>query len=99
MICVISLFADELPIHGFGVKTQGLAAYSSQLASADSLPWPLDARRSDPLPGQAHKSCASCMEYAAHWRSQLLDRWSQPSSMRVSRTSFVSATGRKLGGS
>jgi len=31
MVCVVSLFADELPIHGFGVKTQGLAAYGSQL--------------------------------------------------------------------
>ena len=71
---IVGLFADELPIHGFGVKTQGLAAYGSQLASADSLAWSLDARRSDPLPGHTHKSCANCLEYAASWRTDLLDR-------------------------
>ncbi|MDB4898121.1 MAG: hypothetical protein JWN15_4383, partial [Firmicutes bacterium] len=71
---IVSLFAEELPLHGFGVKTRGLAAYGSQLASADSLAWSLDARRSAPLPGHTHKSCSNCLEFAAEWRSDLLDQ-------------------------
>jgi len=65
---------SELPVHGFGVKTQGLAVYGAQLTSADSLAWSLDARRSDPLPGHAHKSCSNCLEYASQWRADLLDQ-------------------------
>jgi hypothetical protein len=71
---IVSMFAGELPIHGFGVKTQGLASYGAQLHSADSLAWSLDARRSDPLPGHIHKSCSNCLEYADEWRTQLLDQ-------------------------
>ncbi|MCW2907573.1 MAG: hypothetical protein JWL68_2362 [Actinomycetia bacterium] len=71
---IVTLFADELRPHGFEVKTKGLAAYGSQLNSADSLAWSLDARRSVPLPGHSHKSCANCLEYASDWRSDLLDQ-------------------------
>lgn len=53
---IAGLFAAELPIHGFGVKTQGLGAYGSQLASADCLASSLDARRSEPVAGHRHKS-------------------------------------------
>jgi len=66
-----SLFADELRLHGFGVKTSGLAAYGSMLYSADSIAWSLDARRSDPLPGHTHKSCSNCLDYAREWRERL----------------------------
>ena len=71
---IVGMFAGELPVHGFGVKTQGLAVYGAQLTSADSLAWSLDARRSDPLPGHAHKSCSNCLEYASQWRADLLDQ-------------------------
>jgi hypothetical protein len=68
------MFAAEMPLHGFGVKTQGLGAYGDRLASADSLAWSYDARRSEPLPGHSHKTCSNCLEYAASWRAELLDR-------------------------
>jgi hypothetical protein len=71
---IVDMFAADMPLHGFGVKTQGLAAYGTQLASADSLAWSYDARRSAPLPGHAHKSCANCLEYGRMWRADLLDR-------------------------
>lgn len=63
-----------LRLHGFGVKTSGLARYAEHLASADSMAWSLDARRSAPMSGHPHKSCSNCMGYAAQWRDRLLRR-------------------------
>jgi antirestriction protein ArdC len=71
---IANWFAGELPIRGFGVKTGGLVGYGSQLRSADSLAWSLDARRSDPLPGCQHARCSNCLEYTSEWRTDLLDR-------------------------
>lgn len=58
--------------HGFGVKTEGLALAGRYLRSADSLAWSYQARRSWPLPGCTHKSCANCARFALRWRRQLL---------------------------
>jgi hypothetical protein len=58
--------------HGFGVKKEGVARYGRYLASADSMAWSFQARRSWPLPGCAHRSCANCPRYALRWRSELL---------------------------
>ena len=67
------LHADGLHnLHAFGLKMQGLDLAGKYLASADSLAWSYDARRSDPLPGHTHKSCANCLEYAIRWREHLL---------------------------
>jgi hypothetical protein len=71
---IVSMFADELALHGFGVKTDGLDSYGQQLVSADSLAWSFDARKSAPLPGHGHKSCSNCPEFAADWRRDLIDR-------------------------
>jgi hypothetical protein len=70
-------------LHGFGVKTLGLARYGHLLTSADSLAWSEDARRrARPMPGcpahrpgctprcRAHQAnCANCLRYALHWRT------------------------------
>jgi hypothetical protein len=63
-------------LHGFGVKTLGLARYGHLLNSADSLAWSYDARRErKPLAGcTAHKNCANCLRYALRWRRSVLDR-------------------------
>jgi hypothetical protein len=61
-------------LHGFGVKTVGLTHYGSSLASADSLAWSYRARRSPPLPGCTHKSCANCPRFALAWRERVLRR-------------------------
>jgi len=61
-------------LHGFGVKTLGLARYGHLLRSADSLAWSLDARRErKPLPGcTRHKNCANCLRYALRWRAGVI---------------------------
>ncbi len=69
-----SLSSLGLRLHGFGVKTKGLARYQDALASADSLAWSYAARRNPPLPGCSHRSCANCLEYALEWRARMLAR-------------------------
>lgn len=61
-----------ISIHGFGVKTSGLALYGGALASADSMAWSYGARYDEPMPGCAHKNCANCMPYALRWRRRVL---------------------------
>jgi hypothetical protein len=55
-------------LHGFGVKTHGLARYAHLLVSADSMAWSAQARRRPPLPGCRHRTCANCRRYALAWR-------------------------------
>lgn len=75
--------AQALPtlrLHGFGVKTTGLARYGGLLTSADSLAWSFRARRSPPLAGCTHGSCANCLTFALQWRERVLARnarWTQ----------------------
>lgn len=69
-----SLQARGLHMHGFGVKTAGLAMYADTLTSADSLAWSYGARQ-DARAGIRHCSkntCANCMHYALSWRERLL---------------------------
>lgn len=77
-----------LPLHGFGVKTQGLEKYGADLWDADSMAWSLDARwqasatrrgdaRGAMLPECHHGvtgkgSCANCPRWALEWRRRLL---------------------------
>jgi hypothetical protein len=69
-----SLAARGLQMHGFGVKSQGLALYADQLVSADSLAWSYSARQ-DALQGIRHcakNTCANCLHYALAWRERVL---------------------------
>jgi hypothetical protein len=60
-------------LHGFGVKTLGLARYHHLLTSADSMAWSAQARRQPPLPGcTGHINCANCPRYALRWRARVL---------------------------
>lgn len=61
-----------LRLHGFGFKLTGLRAAHRHLASADSLAWSLEARKSPPMPGHTHASCANCLEWALLWRERAL---------------------------
>jgi hypothetical protein len=63
--------------HAFGFKLSGLRRSARYLASADSMAWSFDARRSPPLPGCRHGeggrgSCANCLRYALWWRGKAL---------------------------
>ena len=68
------MFLDDLRLHGFGVKTQGLENFGHRLASADSMAWSYDAYRNEPLPGHTHQTCSNCLEYALAWRTRLLEK-------------------------
>lgn len=60
-----------LRLHGFGVKSAGLSAYSGDLASADSMSWSARGRRTAGCaPG--HKSEANCLRFASAWRRKVL---------------------------
>lgn len=72
------LAAIGLKLHGFGLKIQGLKRFSHLLASADSMAWSFRARRSDPLPGCTHSSCANCIKFAISWRSEVLAAIARP---------------------
>lgn len=74
---------QPLRLHGFGVKTGGLANYTDLLASADSMAWSYNARHNPPLPGHQHKNCANCLEWALRWRERLLARCWQPKLLRL----------------
>lgn len=57
-------------LHGFGVKTDGLALYGRHLASADSMAWAYDAYRlaRPGIDGHTHQTCSNCLPYALRWR-------------------------------
>lgn len=69
-------------LHGFGLKSQGLASLVDlarstgapvAVASADSLAWSYQARRERPLPEcRGHINCANCLPFALDWRDRLL---------------------------
>ena len=66
-------------LHGFGVKTRGLADYAGRLVSSDSMAWSLNGRyssdrcRSCLTRDDPPMSCANCLEYALAWRENLLE--------------------------
>lgn len=64
----------ELPIHGFGVKTAGLAQFAHLIDTADSMAWSYHGRRNPPLPGcTGHINCANCLTWALQWRDRVLE--------------------------
>jgi hypothetical protein len=72
---ILSMFAADMPVHGFGItQAAQIAGFGGAMASADSMAWSADARRSLALPGHPHRSCANCLEYARIWRAGLVDR-------------------------
>lgn len=74
---VRALVSNGLTLHGFGVKSVGLARAAELLGSSDSLAWSYSARRlqAPGLPeciGGGHKNCANCLPFALAWRKRLL---------------------------
>lgn len=62
-----------LRLHGFGVKTRGLASYAPFLVSADSMAWSYRGRRSGPCEhGGRAKNEANCLSFALEWRERVL---------------------------
>jgi hypothetical protein len=74
---IIPAITEAVPgirLHGFGIKTSGLGAYGSLLASSDSTAWSDTARKEKILlPGcSGHLNCANCIRWAFHWREKVL---------------------------
>jgi hypothetical protein len=69
-----SLRGLGIRMHGFGVKTEGLAKYADSLVSADSLAWSYGARRDAEkgIRNCSKKTCANCLHYALAWRERVL---------------------------
>lgn len=62
-----------LPLHGFGVKTDGLRLYGDLLASADSHAWSATARRQETTCKHGLVRWErNCHQYAIEWREQVL---------------------------
>jgi hypothetical protein len=61
-------------LHGFGVKTEGLAGYADSLTSADSLAWSYNARKlaRTGYRGCDKNTCANCLHHALAWRDRIL---------------------------
>jgi hypothetical protein len=80
-----TLHALGLQLHGFGVKTSGVAELAVYLASADSLAWSFNARKRPPL-GECdgkHVSCANCIKWAMAWRSRVIGKASAKRVLQV----------------
>jgi hypothetical protein len=67
-----SLAARGLRLHGFGVKTGGLARYADALVSSDSMAWSLRGRH---VPGcsPSHRSESNCLRFALAWHRHVTD--------------------------
>lgn len=65
-----ALQSEGVRIHAFGVKSEGLALFGDQIASADSMAWSFVARRRPVLMDGCvgHKNCANCLRWALEWR-------------------------------
>lgn len=77
---VLSTLAEEgLRLHGFGLKVGFFKrSIAMKLQSCDSMAWSFRARRSPPLEGCNHKSCANCLRYALDWREKVLSVCDRP---------------------
>lgn len=69
---VQTLARAGLRLHGFGVKTTGVAEYAPDLVSADSMAWSYAGRREDGCT-PSHKNEANCQRYALTWRARVLE--------------------------
>lgn len=72
-----------LRLHGFGFKVSGLRAILHGLVSADSMAWSYRARRSAPILGHTHKTCANCIDFALAYRERLVGALAKQSTMQL----------------
>lgn len=78
---LVHRLADHgLRLHGFGVKTSGVAAYGWRLTSADSMAWSFGGRRiQGGCPENPNrKACANCKHHALAWREKVLAKAANP---------------------
>lgn len=61
---------QPIRLHGFGMKTTGLARYGGLLESADSMAWSFGGRRRGTC-SEFKSSCANCAHWALEWRDRI----------------------------
>jgi hypothetical protein len=69
---IIATLSVDLRLHGFGVKSDGIARYGWMLTSADSMAWSSRGRHIYPCPRGRAKTCANCLHHALDWRANVL---------------------------
>jgi hypothetical protein len=71
---VRQLWSDDIRLHGFGLKLQGLRAVGALLESADSMAWSFQARREklNFCGATGHRNCANCLPWALAWRERVI---------------------------
>lgn len=69
---IIATLSVDLRLHGFGVKSSGIARYGWMLASADSMAWSYRGRHIRPCPHTGAAACAHCRPHALEWRRRVL---------------------------
>ncbi len=90
---VADLAAAGLRLHGFGIKTAGLARYAAYLHSADSLAWSLRGRHVQPCAHGIARSEANCLRFALTWRAHVLAAAAHPQLDLFAETGGVAAAG------
>lgn len=85
-----SLWPLNLPLHYFGVKTDGITKVwppGNRSWSTDSMVWSYIARREPVLlPGcTGHINCANCIVWATEWREQFMRKIKEAGNGHVSR--------------
>lgn len=79
---VIGAMADRgIRLHGFGVKSQGLANVGPDLASADSLAWSFRGMH-EPGCTDTHKTESNCLRFALAWRERAIAAANGPAAPR-----------------
>lgn len=78
---VDTFHARGFRLHGFGVKTDGLALYGDQLVTADSQAWSFGYRKRQIRLSQCThgaKTCANCKEGALRWHQRIISAPPRP---------------------
>jgi hypothetical protein len=76
---VNALRSRGLSLHGFGMKSRGVARVGHLLASADSLAWSSRGRnewhheKRRLCAGEHRGGCANCLPWALQWRDRVVD--------------------------
>jgi len=76
IVTAIRAADPEIPLHGFGVKSKGLARCGLMLESCDSAAWSYRACRASGRLCETgtHQKCANCVDWALTWHSRLVDK-------------------------
>jgi len=95
---VADLAATGLRLHGFGVKTSGLARYAAYLHSADSLAWSYHGRRTRPCAHGPARNEANCPQFALAWRARVLAAAAWPQLDLLAETHAAQTAGPRRDG-